>query len=609
MRTITFYSYKGGAGRTLAVANAARYLASFGQKVFAIDLDLEGPGLHYKLAPAAERKEITAGVVDLVSALLTDKEPPRSLAPYVVRVEHRSDAGGSIHLMPAGHVPSAPYWRKLAQLSWHDIFYAEGARGIPFFLELKERIAREFEPDYLLIDARAGITELGGVATTLLPDQVVCLSANNPESLEGSRAVLRGIRRTPRLPGQDPVEILPILARIPKGLDEGVEERLVERARAYLSEPADDLADTLIVPEVFVLHSEPEIQLTEALRVGGDKGPDESPLLRDYLRVFMRMFPAVIEPRLTVQVEAAIASAMEDPDRAQRRLEALTTAFPHAVSYRAQLQFYRLRQVDPAKLLRMAHRYWELTGRAGDPLLLEIASAYEWEGKGTVLPWFAELFAAIFRAQPEPDPVFGIKIANLYLQSAVAHREERALEILKRVTRGPDAPEAAVVEEIRILRRVGRLTDALALAERYERRPTKNANHPLGANADFHAAWADAAVATEDPKIVQGLLDTPGFKIDLVRQARPTVWWSMLTLLGATEGGEGDLDTALIEHIRKLGVTRELVEIGHLYVRLGRLSPFENTVRMLIKDKDRVEGLLASVLREPKRGPGLKTHG
>jgi hypothetical protein len=503
--------------------------------------------------------------------------------------------------MPAGHVPSAPYWRKLAQLSWHDLFYAENARGIPFFLELKERIAREFEPDYLLIDARAGVTELGGVATTLLPDQVVCLLAKNPESLEGARAVLRGIRRTPRLPGQEPVEILPVITRIPKGLDDGVEERLLERVRAFLSEPAEDLADTLTVPEVFVLHSEPELQVTEAIRVGGDKGPDDSPLLRDYLRLFSRMFPAVIEPHLAVQVDAIIASAMEDPDRAQRRLEALTTALPHAVSYRALLQFYRLRQVDPSKLLRMAHRYWELTGRSDDVLLLEIASAYEWEGKGTVLPWFTEFFADIFRAQAKPDPAFGIKIAGLYLQSAVARREERALEILHRVTQGPDAPEAAVVEELRLLRRLGKLADALALAERCKA--------SLGSSAEFQAPWADAVVAAEDPKAAQELLDSPGFKVDLVRLARPAVWWTMLTLLGATEGGEGDLDTALVEHIRKFGVTRELTELGHLYRQLGRLSPFENTVRMLVKDKERAEALLAGVLREPKRSPGSRTHG
>ncbi|MCJ7630864.1 AAA family ATPase, partial [Candidatus Bathyarchaeota archaeon] len=48
METITFYSYKGGVGRTLALANVAMYLTRFGQKVCIMDFDLEAPGLHYK---------------------------------------------------------------------------------------------------------------------------------------------------------------------------------------------------------------------------------------------------------------------------------------------------------------------------------------------------------------------------------------------------------------------------------------------------------------------------------------------------------------------------------------------------------------------------------
>ena len=46
MKTITFYSYKGGTGRSLALANAARYLARLEFKVVALDFDLEAPGLH-----------------------------------------------------------------------------------------------------------------------------------------------------------------------------------------------------------------------------------------------------------------------------------------------------------------------------------------------------------------------------------------------------------------------------------------------------------------------------------------------------------------------------------------------------------------------------------
>lgn len=43
---ITFYSYKGGTGRTMALANVAWILAANGHRVLAVDWDLEAPGLH-----------------------------------------------------------------------------------------------------------------------------------------------------------------------------------------------------------------------------------------------------------------------------------------------------------------------------------------------------------------------------------------------------------------------------------------------------------------------------------------------------------------------------------------------------------------------------------
>ncbi|MFL6203305.1 MAG: hypothetical protein ACJ76J_29415 [Thermoanaerobaculia bacterium] len=49
METLAFYSYKGGVGRSLLLANAARFLASLGKGVVALDFDFEAPGLHYKL--------------------------------------------------------------------------------------------------------------------------------------------------------------------------------------------------------------------------------------------------------------------------------------------------------------------------------------------------------------------------------------------------------------------------------------------------------------------------------------------------------------------------------------------------------------------------------
>ena len=44
-RTVTFYSFKGGVGRTTALTHVAWILAMRGRKVVAVDLDLEAPGL------------------------------------------------------------------------------------------------------------------------------------------------------------------------------------------------------------------------------------------------------------------------------------------------------------------------------------------------------------------------------------------------------------------------------------------------------------------------------------------------------------------------------------------------------------------------------------
>jgi cellulose biosynthesis protein BcsQ len=300
LQTLTFYSYKGGVGRTLMLANMARYLASFGQRVFAVDFDLEAPGLHYKLGAESPER----GLVDYLHQLFLVGEIPESLAPYVVTIEPKNAAGGSIHLLPAGAAPSPAYWRQLAKLDWHELFYSEEAPGVPLFLELKERIEQEHAPDFLLIDSRTGITEVVGATTTLLADRVVCLLLNNRENLEGAREVLRSLRRVPRLPGQAPLEVWPVLSRIPE-IGGEFEAGLVRQVRDFLCAEAEDLSSTLTFPEMFVLHADPDLQLREVLSIGGGKGPEESPLLRDYLFLFDKLVPveALVQPTIRAIAE------------------------------------------------------------------------------------------------------------------------------------------------------------------------------------------------------------------------------------------------------------------------------------------------------------------
>ena len=101
METIAFYSYKGGVGRSLLVANAARFLGMLGKRVVALDLDIEAPGLHYKLGRPPDpdgKSAMTGGAVITVSELDVArskflKELRRAEPEYVPAAE-RKETGG-----------------------------------------------------------------------------------------------------------------------------------------------------------------------------------------------------------------------------------------------------------------------------------------------------------------------------------------------------------------------------------------------------------------------------------------------------------------------------------------------------------------------------------
>ena len=108
MLTVTFYSFRGGVGRTMALANVAAHLAREGLKVFLIDFDLEAPGL--SLMPEFQNTDLEApseGLIGYLRAGLEDRElPPVEALTYETKLskdmrEQQKDSG-TIHLLPAG---------------------------------------------------------------------------------------------------------------------------------------------------------------------------------------------------------------------------------------------------------------------------------------------------------------------------------------------------------------------------------------------------------------------------------------------------------------------------------------------------------------------------
>lgn len=289
MKTLTFYSYKGGTGRSLLLANTARYLALLGERVVALDFDFEAPGLHYKLniSPPGQRTADAIperGAVDYILAAVRGETPPKKLQDYVVPVPLPHGTTGSLHCMPAGSAPTGEYWKALTELGRLDLFTDPEGSGIAACLELKARIEDELKATFLLIDSRTGVTELAGVTTTVLADKVVCLMLANRESQTGARAVLRSLRQAPRLKGQPPIEIVPVLSRVPDRDESAARETL-----AFLNEPGPSPEATLALAKVFVLRADPALARSERLHVGSGESQSQSPLHQDYLALMAEL--------------------------------------------------------------------------------------------------------------------------------------------------------------------------------------------------------------------------------------------------------------------------------------------------------------------------------
>jgi MinD-like ATPase involved in chromosome partitioning or flagellar assembly len=187
---ITFYSFKGGVGRTMALVNVAAELVRRGRKVLVVDFDLEAPGLEtYKhLRPQKPHPGIVEYITDFRRR---DYEVP-NLLDYIYQTEPIGKRGGGLWVMPAGR-RDREYRNALVSLDWKRLYKDEA--GFLLFEDTKKGWEEELKPDYVLIDSRTGDTDVLGICTRQLPDSVVLMFMPNEQNLAGLENVCRDIRR------------------------------------------------------------------------------------------------------------------------------------------------------------------------------------------------------------------------------------------------------------------------------------------------------------------------------------------------------------------------------------------------------------------------------
>lgn len=245
-QVITFYSYKGGTGRSMALANIACLLATEqaakgGKPVLAIDWDLEAPGLHRYFEPfLGARGDADEGLIELVEDLRSrvrtgcapDEEEEMSeevvaaldLARFAVPTAYPK-----LSFVRAGRFDDT-YSTRTNTFNWPELFSAAPS----LFRMLADRLADDFS--YVLIDSRTGITDTSGICTTLMPEKLVVVFTPNRQSLTGITELVKRAYAYRR--GSDdvrPLVVYPLPSRIETSLPQ-------EMQRWRLGDANEDIA-------------------------------------------------------------------------------------------------------------------------------------------------------------------------------------------------------------------------------------------------------------------------------------------------------------------------------------------------------------------------------
>jgi len=204
----------------MALANVGYILATDpsygGKKVLMIDWDLEAPGLHrffYKEFKEALRVRSTGSeyrqALDQKSGLLdfaieardfyetsySSENLPESHAAIprareifdriVVKVDFdklplKLDGIPNLWLLKAGRQdPTSDYGDKVRKFDWENFYRRYGS----FFTHFRAYLMRNF--DFILIDSRTGLTDVGGICTKVMPEKLVAVFVPNSQNLEG----------------------------------------------------------------------------------------------------------------------------------------------------------------------------------------------------------------------------------------------------------------------------------------------------------------------------------------------------------------------------------------------------------------------------------------
>ena len=166
-KRVTFFGLKGGVGRSTALVVLAWRLARLGKQVLVIDLDLESPGIGSLLLPRERLPDF--GVVDWFVEAAVGQTDDGFAAEMAADSPLISSADlGRILVVPAAGQGEKDYLAKLSRA-----YFEVKTAGAPLLFgerlfNMLQGLERQFTPDVVLLDSRAGMHDIAAVTVTRL---------------------------------------------------------------------------------------------------------------------------------------------------------------------------------------------------------------------------------------------------------------------------------------------------------------------------------------------------------------------------------------------------------------------------------------------------------
>jgi MinD-like ATPase involved in chromosome partitioning or flagellar assembly len=286
----TFYSLRGGVGRSSALAYTAYILASKGRKVVCVDMDLEAPGITALFGKEKEVKE-NIGLVHLLIALDQGETP--DITKHLLRISESYD----LYCLPAGK-PDANYARLLRFIDPESWYREERNPLHELFDQLCKRLP--FTPDVILLDARTGITQMSGPLLFDLSDISIIVFFPHQQAFTGTKALVKALmaaKTRRKINGQTfSPEIRFLVSPIPSSKAPEVIRRYEHRAIEWISDWISPLknassATTAEILETDITHSVPYrevIATSDQIMVEEDIWRDYKPVA-DWIEGFLEL--------------------------------------------------------------------------------------------------------------------------------------------------------------------------------------------------------------------------------------------------------------------------------------------------------------------------------